>query len=104
MFLSVVQGNKCKVPGGVTSELVSSVSLYTSGDCDDGVSGKYVDTVKQFMGITVSLELVPQHILSSCAEVQLAQLPALLLNVILMTGVSVSFTLTMHQLTLPAVL
>ena len=41
--------------GGVTSELVTSVSLYTSDNCDDGVSGEYVDTVEQFMGITVSL-------------------------------------------------
>ena len=34
----------------------------TTGDCDGGVSAKYVDTVKQLL-ITMSLERVPQHIL-----------------------------------------
>ena len=33
----------------------------TADDCDEGVSAEYVDTVEQFMGITVSSE--SQHIL-----------------------------------------
>ena len=38
----------------VTSEMVTSaVSPYTSDDCDDGVSSEYVDTVEQFMNVTV---------------------------------------------------
>ena len=32
----------------------------TTDDCDDGVHAEYVDTVEQFMGITVSSG--PQHI------------------------------------------
>ena len=51
------------VDHGVMSELVTSeVSLYTSGYCDGGVCGEYVDTVEQCMGTAVSSE--PQHIVS----------------------------------------
>ena len=88
--------------GGVTvdSELVTSiVSLYTSDDCDDGVSG--VDTVEQFMGITMSSKL--QHILFSLLQIVQA---LLLLNVILMMsdGVNVSFTSAVHHLAFPVVM
>ena len=69
-------------------------------DFDDGMSAEYVDTVEQFMGITVSLE--SQHISSSVLQI-VQTLP--LVNVILMSdGVSVSFTSTVHHLTCPAVM
>ena len=84
------------------SEILCAVPLYTSDDCDDGVSGEYVDTVEQFMGITVSLSSKPQHVSSSL--VQIVQ-SLLLVNVILMSdGVSESFTSTVHQLKFPAVI
>ena len=52
--VSLWTSDDCDDGVSVTSELVTSVvSLYTSGDCDDGVSGEYVDTVKQCMGVTV---------------------------------------------------
>ena len=47
---------------GVTADselVISVVSLYTSDDCDDGVSAEYADTLKQFLSITLSLG--PQH-------------------------------------------
>ena len=61
------------------------VSLYTSDDCDDGVSA--VHTVEQFTGITVSL--VPQHTGSPLLQpVQSLLLSNVIFMVLMSDGVS----------------
>ena len=69
----------------------------TADDCDDGVSA--VDTVEQFMGVTISL-VEPQHVLFLL--VQIVQ-TLLLENVILMSDDGVSVFSTAHHLISPAV-
>ena len=80
------------------------------------MSGGYVDTVEQFIGITMSSSSKPQHVSSSL--VQIVQSLRLLANVILMSDgvihfmestwsysvISESFTSTVHQLKFPAVI
>ena len=83
-----------------------SDTLLTGGvtvdDCDDGMSAEYVDTVEQFMGITVTSSSEPQHL--SCSLVQIVQ-GLVLVNVIAMSdGVNVSFTPTVHLLIFPAIM
>ena len=75
----------------------------TSDDCDDGVSAECVDTVKQFLDITVLSEL--QHAYAAMYVSSLVQIvqSLLLANVILMmSDGSLSFTSTVrHQLFSP---
>ena len=90
--VSLYTSDDCDDGVSITSELVISiVSLYTSADdCDDGVSAEYVDTVEQCLGITV---YSPQHILSPLVQlVQSLLLSNVMLMVLMSDGVSVSFT------------